>query len=265
MRRPRCMSPSRRRSGEFRAPIVALGCRRCGRSDRGRGTLRPGAARTRRPNRRDRCTAGVLERDLLRAQVLLDRERVIRAAFHRRIVRDDHAAHAAERCRCRTRRPPPVAARRKRRARPSGRSRAMATRSRAASRFARARAACRARGDARGLSPSRLARSPRAARRKSDASARFGAALRLKSSAAGSTLLRNAAIAAPPRWRRTAPADQHAANLVRAGADLVELGVAPEPARGILGRVAVAAERLDRLSATQVAASDDFKIAAAAS
>jgi hypothetical protein len=33
----------------------------------------------------------VLARDLLRAEVLLDGERVVRAAFHRRVVRDDHA------------------------------------------------------------------------------------------------------------------------------------------------------------------------------
>ena len=33
----------------------------------------------------------VLPRDLLRAQVLLDRDRVVRAALHRRVVGDDHA------------------------------------------------------------------------------------------------------------------------------------------------------------------------------
>src|SRR5690606_13859175 len=43
-------------------------------------------------------------------------------------------------------------------------------------------------------------------------------------------------------------ADQHAADLVRAGADLVQLRVAPEPSRRILGRVAVAAERLHGLA-----------------
>ena len=62
-----------------------------------RETPGPAAARTRRPNRRGRCRAGVLERDLLCSQMLLDRERVVRAAFHRRVVRDDHAAHAADR------------------------------------------------------------------------------------------------------------------------------------------------------------------------
>ena len=34
------------------------GCRRCDQSDRDPGTLRPAAARTRRPSRPDRCTAG---------------------------------------------------------------------------------------------------------------------------------------------------------------------------------------------------------------
>ena len=41
----------------------------------------------------------IVERDLLRAQVLLDRDRVIGPALHRRVVRDDHtldAAHAPD-------------------------------------------------------------------------------------------------------------------------------------------------------------------------
>ena len=44
-------------------------------------------------------------------------------------------------------------------------------------------------------------------------------------------------------------ADQHAADLVGAGADLVELGVAQDAARRVLVDVAVAAEHLDRLEA----------------
>ena len=43
----------------------------------------------------------ILERDLLRAQVLLHRQRVIGAAFDGRVVRDDHAADAANGADCR--------------------------------------------------------------------------------------------------------------------------------------------------------------------
>jgi hypothetical protein len=41
----------------------------------------------------------VFERDFLRPQVLLDRDRVVRAAFHRRVIRDHHelaAVNAAD-------------------------------------------------------------------------------------------------------------------------------------------------------------------------
>jgi hypothetical protein len=46
----------------------------------------------------DQVDAGqpVLRRDLLRAQVLLHREREVRAAFHRGVVAHDHAFHAAD-------------------------------------------------------------------------------------------------------------------------------------------------------------------------
>ena len=56
----------------------------------------------------DEVDAGevVLLGDLLRAQVLLDRERVVRAALHRRVVRDDHAVRAPRRSRSRSRSPP---------------------------------------------------------------------------------------------------------------------------------------------------------------
>src|SRR5579871_5274549 len=43
------------------------------------------------------------------------------------------------------------------------------------------------------------------------------------------------------------PPDQHAADLARPGADLVELGVAQQPAGREIVDVAVAAEALDRL------------------
>ena len=42
----------------------------------------------------------VLERDLLRAQVLLDRQREVRAALDGRVVGDDHALAAVHACRC---------------------------------------------------------------------------------------------------------------------------------------------------------------------
>src|SRR6202035_4312193 len=61
-------------------------------------------------------------------------------------------------------------------------------------------------------------------------------------------------IRATPRRRNGSPGlveylppDQHAANLARAGADLVELGVAQQAAGRKLVDVAVAAEALDRV------------------
>ena len=57
-RRPPCTSPSRPRPAGCRPPTCAPGCRRCGRSARGRGRPRPAAAGTRRPNRPGRRTAG---------------------------------------------------------------------------------------------------------------------------------------------------------------------------------------------------------------
>src|SRR4051812_11754583 len=42
--------------------------------------------------------------------------------------------------------------------------------------------------------------------------------------------------------------DQHAANLAGSRADLVELGIAPQPAGGVVVGVADAAQRLDRLA-----------------
>ena len=55
-------------------------------------------SREERSARVDEVEAGepVLEGDLLRAQVLLHRERVIGAALHRRVVRDDHALVPAD-------------------------------------------------------------------------------------------------------------------------------------------------------------------------
>src|SRR4051794_18407590 len=42
--------------------------------------------------------------------------------------------------------------------------------------------------------------------------------------------------------------DQHAADLASAGADLVQLGIAPQPRRRVFVDVAVAAQHLDRLA-----------------
>ncbi len=55
------------------------------------------------------------------------------------------------------------------------------------------------------------------------------------------------------RLREELPPDQHAADLRGAGADLVELGVAQQPARREVVDVAVAAQRLDRGLIRQVA------------
>jgi len=54
--------------------------------------------RQERPARVDEVEAGkpVLEGDLLRAEMLLHGERVVRAALHRRVVRDDHAFVSAD-------------------------------------------------------------------------------------------------------------------------------------------------------------------------
>ena len=49
------------------------------------------------------------------------------------------------------------------------------------------------------------------------------------------------------RLREQLAADQHAADLAGAGADLVELGVAQQAARRVVVDVAVAAEQLDRV------------------
>ena len=113
----------------------------------------------------------VVQRDLLRAQVLLDRQREVRAALDRRVVGDDHdlaPVHAPD-ARRRSRRP--ARRRRRGRARRAARARGTALRGPAAARRARARAACRAtrgarrpparrpRGRARAAPPS-----PRAAR-----------------------------------------------------------------------------------------------------
>ena len=82
---------------DVRPPTSAPDCRRCGQNARGRETPRPDAADWRRRNRRDRRRAARSPRDLLRAQMLLDRHRIIGAALDRRIVGDDHRLAALDR------------------------------------------------------------------------------------------------------------------------------------------------------------------------
>ena len=100
----------------------------------------------------DEVDAGqpVLQRDLLRAQVLLHRDRVVGAALDGGVVGDDHAlapadpADAGDDAGARARR------RRTCRRRPAGRARGTASPGRAAGRRGRAPAACRGRRAARG-------------------------------------------------------------------------------------------------------------------
>ena len=114
----------------------------------------------------DEVDAGqpVVERDLLGAQVLLDRQRVVGAALHRRIVGDDHhlaagdAADAGDQPGARARR------RRRDRWRRAARSRGRAIRDRAARRCARGPAACLARDGGRAPRARRRRGPPRAAR-----------------------------------------------------------------------------------------------------
>ena len=132
----------------------------------------------------DQVDAGqaVLQRDLLRPQMLLDRHRVVGAALHRRVVGDDHAflprdpadagdhpgGRAPRRRTCRRRR--------------AGRSRGRASRGRAGRRRARAAAACRApRGARRDLASPPRAISAALARRSSTCCWRAAALLRKSS------------------------------------------------------------------------------------
>ena len=82
--------------------------------------------------------------DLLRAQVLLHRQRVVGAALHGGVVRHHHHLLARRPGRCRRSAPPPARPRRRARARPSRRSRGTARPRRAAPPPARAAASCRA-------------------------------------------------------------------------------------------------------------------------
>jgi hypothetical protein len=92
---------------------------------------RPAWAGRRRRNRPDRRRAGGFPGRFLRAQMLFHGQRVVGAAFHRRIVGDDHALDALRRGRCR-RSPRPPAHRRHTCRRPrTGRFRGRACRGRA--------------------------------------------------------------------------------------------------------------------------------------
>ena len=107
----------------------------------------------------------VLQRHLLRAQVLLDGDRVVRAALDGRVVGDDHAPPAADRADAgddpRARRGAVVELLRGERARARGTARP----GRTAARCARARRACRDRGGAPPPSPRRRRARARAAAR----------------------------------------------------------------------------------------------------
>ena len=87
----------------------------------------------------------VLLRDLLRAQVLLHRHRVVGAALHGGVVGDHHAVHALDAADAGDHAGRSVHRRRTCRAPRAGRSRGTACRGRAVARRGRAAAACRAR------------------------------------------------------------------------------------------------------------------------
>ena len=106
----------------------------------------------------------VLLGDLLRAQVLLDRQREVRAALHRRVVRDDHALPALDDADARDDARARAPARRRGPTRRARSARGTPSRDRPAGRSARARSACRARGDARLPARRRRARPARCAR-----------------------------------------------------------------------------------------------------
>ena len=137
-----------------------------------------GLQRQERAARVDQVDAGqaVLERDLLRAHVLLHRHRVVRAALHRGVVGDDDhfaagdAADAGDDARarrvvCRTCR-----------TRQAATARGTASRDRAAARCARGRAACPAGGAARRTS----ARRPGAPRPRCSRSSATSASIRAR-------------------------------------------------------------------------------------
>ena len=122
-----------------------------------------GLQRQERAARVDEVDAGqaVLQRDLLRAQVLLHRHREVGAALHRGVVGDDH--HFASRHAADAGHDARGGARRRRtcRRRRAARARETASRDRAAGRCARAPAACPARGAAPRISRRRpRARAP---------------------------------------------------------------------------------------------------------
>ena len=139
----------------------------------------------------DEVDAGqaVLEGDLLRAQVLLHRHRVVGAALDGGVVGDDHdvaAVHEAD-AGDEARRPAPR--RRTCRSRRAARSRGTGCRRRAAGRRARGAAACRGRRGARGSAPGRRARPWPRRSRSSATRARWAASLRWNASLVASAWL----------------------------------------------------------------------------
>ena len=124
----------------------------------------------------------VLQRDLLRAQVLLHRHRVVGAALHRRVVGDDHAFLAVDAADAGDHSGGGRLAVVHAAGRRAGRSRGTARRRRASRRRARAAAACRARRAARATWRRRRARPRRRGARRSSTWRCSDAAFALNSS-----------------------------------------------------------------------------------
>ena len=138
-------------------PTSSPGCRRSGRSGRGPGRPRPasgqeGAAGVDQVDARQ----PVLQGDLLGAQVLLHRHRVVRAALDGGVVGDDHAPRGRPPGRSRRSLRRPAPGRRTSRRRPAAPAPGTAIRGRAGRPPGRAAAACRAR--CAGPGPSRRRR-----------------------------------------------------------------------------------------------------------
>ena len=147
----------------------------------------------------------VLLRDLLGAEVLLHRHRVVRAALDRGVVADDHdrpALHEADaRDDAGARRVAAVQARRPR----AARARGTGCPRRAAGRPGRAAAACRGRHGVRGSSRARRARRRRACRAARCTSSACSAALRRPVSLEGSMPVVRVVIRSARLRRRRAP------------------------------------------------------------
>ena len=167
----------------------------------------------------------VLARDLLRAQVLLDGHRVIRAALDRRVVADDHAFAARNAADAGDDAGARRWCRRTCRARRAARARGTGCRDRAARARARAAGACRARRASRGLRRRRPARPPRPALAQVGDQRRHRVAIRRERRVAGIELrfetwhrCRACRRGSVSRERRETRGEQHEQRSRRAGA-----------------------------------------------